>query len=125
MNRAYASKLLDDDGLLGKVAVGVLMVVVELEETEAVLGAFAAQRRSAALDLDGDGGIEDSFGLGNGGQGLGRERLLRGGWGEGEEVHEGTANRREGLAAGRHGDGWVGGDVGEVAWLRCCGKFGW
>ena len=108
MNRACAGELLDD-GLLGKVAIGVLMVVVELEETDAVLGAFAAQRRGAALDLDGDCGIEHPFGLGNGGQGLGRERLLRDGRGEGEEVHEGAANRGKGLAAGRHGDGWVGG----------------
>jgi hypothetical protein len=76
MNRACASGLLDEYGLLGKVAVGILMVVVELEETEAGFGAFAAQRRGTALDLDRDGGIEDPFGLGNGGKGLGRERLL-------------------------------------------------
>ena len=96
----YACNRLLDDGLLGKVAVGVVVVVVELEETQTGLGALAAQRRGAALGL-GERGDIGLLHLGDGGKGLGRERLLRDARGEGEEVGEGLAV----LAAGRHGDG--------------------
>jgi hypothetical protein len=103
-SRVCARELLDD-GLLGKVAVGVVVVVVELEEAQTGLGAFAAQRRGAALG-PGESGDIGLIRLGDGGKGLGRERLLRDGRGEGEEVHEGLAIVQ---AAGRHGDGWSGG----------------
>lgn len=118
MNRARVGGLLDDS-LLGEIAVSVVVVVVELEEPETSLGAFAAQRRCAALGL-GDIAV---LRLGDSGKGLGRERLLRDARGEGEEVQEGAANRGEGLAAGRHGE-WKRFFCGK-AWVRRDGIFGW